>query len=201
MEKSAERDQALLQQLYARYAYLQDYPGELQGMRMDGAVVLGYLAAGEFLGSVLRYPAEQERLTDDYYSFLSSQENLKLTHYCLLVPGQPLLQPDKRRSGWVAGADIVIDRQGSVLLRWGDGLGLVLEIIWDRVDESKKSKDLKTLNDQLYSMCERFLLSQGITSIITTVQQVDTVWYQGYLSGRGYRSIDEAAVVWIKFVD
>jgi hypothetical protein len=196
MEKSVERDQALLQQLYARYVYLQEDPGELQGMRVDGAVVLGYLAAGEFVGAVLRYPVEQERLTNDYYSFLSSEENLKLTHYCLLVPGQPFFQPHTSVSRWVAGADIVVARKGSVLLRWGDGLGLVLEAVLDRVYESK---DYKSLIDQLYLMCERFLLSQGTTSVITTVQQVDNDWHQVYLSGRGYRSIDEAAVVWMKF--
>jgi hypothetical protein len=166
-------------------------------MRVDGAVVLGYLAAGEFVGAVLRYPAEQERLTDDYYSFLSSEENLKLTHYCLLVPGQPFSQPDTGVSGWVTGADIIIARKGSVLLRWGNGLGLVLEAVLDRVDESK---DFKSLTNQLYIICERFLLSQGTTSIIATVQQVDTDWSQLYLSDRGYRPIDEAAVAWVKFL-
>jgi hypothetical protein len=208
MEISLDRDQSFLKQLYKRYNYLQDFPCEFRGMCVEDAASLGLLQSDEFLGAVLGYAVEQTNkpLSRDRFPFLPAEVNLKLCSYRLLTPVIPWPQPilgvamlgDRGEVTGVHSVPVALHKVGSCQLWYGQDVGFIFEAFLEGRVQTDMGFD--SLMNQLWKICEDYLIDQGVTQIFTVARDpiFDTAWFEGHLQRRGYQPISEGAIAWVK---
>lgn len=209
MEKPIQDDQAFLDQLYKRYDYLQDYPCEFNGMFIKRALSLGMLHSDGFLGAVLGYPVEEFKTRDrNYFPFLPTEVNLKLSSYRLLTPVIPWPQPiigvamagNEGRVTGIHSVPVLMQKIGKVQVWYGQDVALIYECFLE--GQVQQDSGFGALMNQLWSICEDFLTAQGISQIYALGQDpaLDDTWFQGHLQRRGYQPLTEGSVTWVKAI-
>jgi hypothetical protein len=209
MEQPLHEDQAFLDRLYERYDFLQDFPCEFRGMCVEDAASLGLLHSDEFLGAVLGYSVEhtkRQSLSRDHFPFLPEAINLKLCSYRQLIIVMPWPQPvlgvemsgDRGEITGVHSVPVALHKVGSAQLWYGQDVGFIFEAFLEGRVQS--DKDFDGLMAQLWSVCEKYLIEQGISEIYTVARDplFENDWYEGHLSHRGYRPISEGAITWLR---
>jgi hypothetical protein len=206
MEIPIQQDQEFLQQLYKRYDYLQDLTCELKGKFIEDAVKLGMIYSDDFLGAVLGYPVEPELLSRNHFPFIPAEVNLKLCKYRHLTPVQPWPQPsigvtmtgDRGHVTGVHSVPVNLKNIGNCQVWYGQDVGFIFEAFLEEPEQARR--DFESLINQVWTICEDYLIDQGVTQIFTVARDpiFDTAWFEGYLQRRGYQPITEGAIAWVK---
>lgn len=207
METPIQENQAFLSLLYKRYDYLQDFPCEFKGMFIEDAMSLGTLHSDEFLGAVLGYPVEEFKTRDrNYFPFLPVEANLKLSSHRHLTPVIPWPQPilgvamagDRGEVTGVHSIPVMLNKVGNAQVWYGKDVGLIFECFLEGQVQQEPSFEI--LMNQLWSICEEFLMSQGVSQIYALARDpaLDDTWFRGHLQRRGYQPIAEGAIAWVK---
>jgi hypothetical protein len=207
MEIPIQENQEFLKQLYKRYDYLQDFSCEFKGMFIEDAMSLGTLHSDEFLGAVLGYPEQEFKTRDrNYFPFLPAEVNLKLSSYRHLTPVIPWPQPilgvamagDRGEVTGIHSVPVMLNKVGNGQVWYGQDVGLIFECFLE--GKAQQEPSFEVLMNQLWSICEEFLMSQGISQIYTVGRDpaLDTAWFEGHLQCRGYQPTTEGAIAWVK---
>lgn len=196
METPIQTDPEVLETIYQRFGYLQDYPLKLRGSFIEDAVSLGKFEAEDFLAFLLAYEIEEEKPTRDHFSFLSAEENLSITRYRLVRPVIPWPQPiigvawnSLEGVGRVTGiyeVDVVMKPVGEAQLWWGGSTGVIWEAFFER--EIRARRDHELLMHHLWEGLEHYLQKQRVRSIYTHAHDpaLDDNWYKAFHKSRGY---------------
>jgi hypothetical protein len=209
METPIHEDQAFLDQLYKRYDYLKDYPCEFNGMFIDEALSLGILHSDGFLAAVLGYPVEEFKTRDrNYFSFIPAEVNLNLSGYRHLTPVIAWPQPiigvamagDQGTVTGIHSVPVILHKIGNCQVWYGQNAGLIFEAFLE--GQVQKDSGFEVLMNQLWSICEAFLTSQGISQIYTVARDpaLDDTWFQGHLERRCYQPLSAGSVSWVKAI-
>ena len=196
-------DSTVLQRLYRRFDYLQDFPCEVKGCLIDEATCLGTLETDDFLGFVMGYQVEQETPDANHFVIISREDNLKINHYRHLRPVQPWPQPiigvafSEQEPGRVTGThkvDVMMNNIGNAQLWWGGDVGIIWEAYLDRF--IRQRENFEALIHQLWQQCEEYLFAQGVKRIFTHNHdpEFDNDWYLRFLQRRGFEVVSEKAI-------
>jgi hypothetical protein len=209
METPIHEDQAFLDQLYKHYDYLQDYPCEFRAMFIEDALSLGIIHSDDFLGAVLGYPVEEFKTRDhNYFPYLPPEANLKLSSYRHLTPVIPSPQPiigvamagDRGTVTGIHGVPVILHQIGNCQVWYGHDVALIFECFLE--GRVQQDPGFEVLMNQLWSICEEFLMGQGVSQIYALGRDpaLDDTWFQGHLERRGYQPLTEKSVTWVKAI-
>jgi hypothetical protein len=207
METPIHEDQAFLDQLYKRFDYLKDYPCEFNGMFINEALSLGILHSDGFLGAVLGYPVDEFKTRDrNYFPFLPAEVNLNLSSYRLLTPVIPWPQPiigiamagDHGEVTGIHAVPVLMQKIGKVQVWYGQEVALIFECFLE--GQVQQDPGFEVLMNQLWSICEEFLMGQGVSQIYALGRDpaLDDAWFRGHLERRGYQPLSAESVTWLK---
>jgi hypothetical protein len=208
METLIQDDQSFLRALYQRYDYLQDFPCDFKGMFIEDALSLGMLHSDDFLGAVLGYPVEDFKTRDhNYFPFLPAEGNLRLSSYRHLTPVIPWPQliigvamggGDQGKVTGIHRVPVILHKIGNCQVWYGQNVGLIFEAFLEGSVQQDPSFEI--LMNQFWSICEGFLLGQGVTQVYTVGRDpaLDDAWFRGHLERRGYQPLSAESVTWLK---
>jgi hypothetical protein len=207
METPIHNDQAFLDRLYKRYDYLQDYPCEFKAMFIEDALSIGIIHSDDFLGAVLGYPVQEFKTRDrNYFPYLSPDDNLKLSSYRHLTPVMPWPQPiigvamagDRGEVTGIHSVPVMLHKIGNCQVWYGQDVALIFECFLE--GQVQKDPSFEALMNQLWSVIEEFLMSQGVSQLYAVGRDpaLDETWFRGHLERRGYRPVATESVTWLK---
>jgi hypothetical protein len=159
----------VLDRLFKRFSYLQDYPLNIRGKLIEEAQYYGSLATDDFLGFLMGYPEEACLFRHDHFPFLNAKENEQLSHYQLLNPVIPWPTPKVGiQSNQVTGThsiDVIMHQVGTCQLYWGGEIG----VLWEAIlyPDIRARIEFEAIMNQLWGFCEQILFSHGVTKIVT----------------------------------
>lgn len=209
MERPIHADQVFLERLYNRFDYLQDFPCEFRAMFIDDALSLGMLHSDDFVGAVLGYPVEEFQTRDrNYFPYIPPETNLKLSSYRHLTPVMPCPQPiigvamvgDQGTVTGIHSVPVILNKIGNVQVWYGPEVALIFECFLE--GQVQQDPSFEVLMNQLWSICEEFLIGQGVSQIYALGREpaLDDNWFHGHLERQGYQPVEEGSVTWVKAI-
>lgn len=190
-------DPDVLEHIYHHFTYLRGYPLGLQGRFIEDATNLAVLADDDFLGFLLAYDLQEERLERGRFAFPAPEKNLAITLYRHITPVEPWSQP-RLGIAWNAAqgedrvlgtshVNVVLKGIGNAQLWWGDGIGVIWEAFFEERVQKRSNYDL--LMHRLWDTLGRYLTEQDVKRIYTYAHDParDDAWYQAFVANRDYR--------------
>lgn len=95
---------------------------------------------------------------------------------------------------------VILHKIGNAQVWFGENVGLIFEAFLE--DKVQKDPSFEALMNQLWSIIEEFLMSQGISQIYTLGRDpaLEDAWLRGHLERRGYKPLSAGSVTWAKAI-